>query len=111
MAAPGALGNGTIRGVMGWAEMGRRAGLSGVGAAGDKAGSRAEIKPLCQPGGYDLGMSAKDNVIAEALKLPEGERLEVAERLWESLEGAADADAAEAWSAEIERRIGEIDAG
>ena len=54
-------------------------------------------------------MSSKQNVIAEALRLSEAERLEVAEAVCESLEGPADADAA--WSAEIQRRVAEIDAG
>jgi putative addiction module component (TIGR02574 family) len=56
-------------------------------------------------------MSAKDNVIHEALRLNESERLEVAEALYESLEGPADPDAAQAWDAEIERRLGRIDSG
>jgi putative addiction module component (TIGR02574 family) len=56
-------------------------------------------------------MSAKEHVIIEAMKLPEAERLEVAERLFESLEGQADPEAEEAWASEIERRIQSIDAG
>ena len=56
-------------------------------------------------------MSSKQNVIAEALRLSEAERLEVAEAVYESLEGPADADAADAWSAEIQRRIADLDAG
>lgn len=56
-------------------------------------------------------MSAKDNVILEALRLSEAERLEVADALYESLEGPADPDAAQAWDAEIKRRIEKIDSG
>jgi len=56
-------------------------------------------------------MSAKDNVIHEALRLNEAERLEVAEALYESLEGPADPDAEQQWDAEIKRRIDKIDAG
>jgi putative addiction module component (TIGR02574 family) len=56
-------------------------------------------------------MSSKQNVIAEALRLSEAERPEVAEAVYESLEGPADPDAEEAWSAEIQRRITEMDAG
>ena len=62
-------------------------------------------------GWYNQGMSSKQNVIAEALRLSEAERLEVAEAVYESLEGPADPDAAQAWSAEIQRRAEEIDAG
>ena len=56
-------------------------------------------------------MSSKHNVIAEALRLTEAERLEVAEAVYESLEGPAEADAAEAWASEIARRVNDIDAG
>jgi putative addiction module component (TIGR02574 family) len=56
-------------------------------------------------------MSAKDNVIHEALRLNDAERLEVAEALYESLEGPADPDAEQAWDAEIKRRVERIDAG
>lgn len=53
----------------------------------------------------------KQSVITEALKLAEGERLEVAEALYESLEHSAN-DALEAeWSAEIGKRVNEIDSG
>jgi putative addiction module component (TIGR02574 family) len=54
-------------------------------------------------------MSAKQNVIEEALRLTEDERLEVAEALYESLEGPADPDVEAAWAAEIERRVKSID--
>lgn len=56
-------------------------------------------------------MTAKDSVIIEAMKLPERERMEVAERLYESLDGPSDPDAEEAWAAEIERRRRLIDSG
>ena len=56
-------------------------------------------------------MSAKDNVTAEVLKLTESERLEVAERIYESLGAPADAEADEEWAREIERRIRESDSG
>ena len=56
-------------------------------------------------------MLTKDSVIVEALKLPERERLEVAERLYESLDGPPDPDAEEAWAAEIERRLRSIESG
>jgi putative addiction module component (TIGR02574 family) len=55
-------------------------------------------------------MTAKD-VIAEALRLPEAQRLELAGRLYESLEGPPESDADAAWAEEIGRRIASIDAG
>ena len=56
-------------------------------------------------------MSAKENVIAEVLKLTESERLEVAEFIYESLGEPVEAGAEEAWAKEIERRIQESDSG
>ena len=53
----------------------------------------------------------KQTVIAEALELSDSERAEVAETLFESLAGSTDPDAQVAWSAELERRLTEIDAG
>jgi putative addiction module component (TIGR02574 family) len=47
----------------------------------------------------------------EALTLPEEERAELAYDLIESLDSPADPDAADAWDAEISRRLAEIDAG
>lgn len=56
-------------------------------------------------------MIAKNTIINEALKLSEGDRLDVAQRLIESLEGPPDPDADQAWSAEIQRRLKSIDEG
>ena len=56
-------------------------------------------------------MPVKQTLITEALQLSEAERIELAEALYESVEGPADPDAAEAWSEEIARRLSEIDAG
>ena len=56
-------------------------------------------------------MSSKQNVIAEALRLSEAERLEVAEAVYDSLEGPPDADAESAWSDEIAQRVADVDAG
>lgn len=56
-------------------------------------------------------MSAKQNVIEQALRLTEAERLEVAEAVYQSLEGPADAGAEQAWSTEIQKRIADLDAG
>jgi putative addiction module component (TIGR02574 family) len=56
-------------------------------------------------------MSSKEQVIAAALKLSEAERLEVAERLYESLDGLGDPASDEAWAKEIERRLKMVDEG
>ena len=56
-------------------------------------------------------MPLKQVVINEALQLPEADRLDVAEALYQSVEGSPDADAEQAWSEEIARRIEGIDAG
>ena len=50
-------------------------------------------------------------VLAEALRLGEHERAELAAEVLASLDGPADADADAAWEAEIRRRIAAIDAG
>jgi putative addiction module component (TIGR02574 family) len=46
---------------------------------------------------------------AEAMKLSPEERAELADRLWLSAQSAEDVEAA--WSAEIQRRISEVDSG
>ena len=60
---------------------------------------------------YDAGMSGKENVIAEALKLSEADRVEVAEKLYESLDSTVEPDAEAAWGKEIQRRLKSIDTG
>jgi len=50
-------------------------------------------------------------VFDAALALPEDDRAKLAEKLVESFDGDASADAEEAWAAEIERRLARIDAG
>jgi putative addiction module component (TIGR02574 family) len=47
----------------------------------------------------------------KAAQLSDVERAELALSLIESLDGPADPDVEEAWRAEIERRIGQIDRG
>ena len=54
-------------------------------------------------------MQSKEMVIQEAMRLSPGDRLEVAEKLLESVEGEPGAD--EAWAEEIARRLAAIDAG
>jgi putative addiction module component (TIGR02574 family) len=50
-------------------------------------------------------------VLADALRLDDDARAELAAELLASLDGPADPDAQEAWDVEIERRIAEIEAG
>ena len=56
-------------------------------------------------------MSSKEHVIEAALKLPEKDRLEIAERLYESLDDSVGAEEDEAWDREIRRRIKLVEAG
>ena len=56
-------------------------------------------------------MSSKEQVIDAALKLPESERMEVAERLYESVEQWVDPEEDEAWAREIQRRLKLVDEG
>lgn len=58
-----------------------------------------------------MGTSALEKVRAEALNLPEPERAELARDLVSSLDGPGDANAQQAWDAEILRRLAEIDTG
>jgi putative addiction module component (TIGR02574 family) len=51
------------------------------------------------------------SVLADALRLDDEARAELAAELLASLEGPADPDAERAWDAEIERRIAAIEAG
>ena len=50
-------------------------------------------------------------LLTEALSLPETDRGELVARLIDSLDSQSDADAATAWSEEIERRLREMDDG
>jgi putative addiction module component (TIGR02574 family) len=52
-----------------------------------------------------------ERLLKEALGLPAAERAEMARNLVKSLDGPADATAAEDWDQEIGRRIEQIDAG
>ena len=52
-----------------------------------------------------------DTILAAAARLPVRARARVTERLLASLDGPPDADAAEAWAAEIARRSREIERG
>jgi putative addiction module component (TIGR02574 family) len=52
-----------------------------------------------------------NKIRAEALSLTDDERAELARDLIASLDAPADPDAANAWDAEIARRVAEIDSG
>jgi len=52
-----------------------------------------------------------DELKQKATQLSESERAELALSLIESLDGEADAGIDEAWQAEIDRRVAEIDRG
>ena len=54
---------------------------------------------------------ALNTVLAEALRLDDESRAELASELLASLEGPADPDAERAWDIEIERRVADIEAG
>ncbi len=58
-------------------------------------------------------MSAEglDKLRSEALMLPEAERAELAHALVKSLDAPADANAVDAWDAEVLRRLAEIEVG
>jgi len=51
------------------------------------------------------------SVLAEALRLDDEARAELAAELLASLDGPIDPDASQAWDAEIERRIEAIESG
>lgn len=55
--------------------------------------------------------AALDRLRSQALELPESERAQLAQELVKSLDAPFDADAADAWDAELVRRLAEIDAG
>ncbi len=52
-----------------------------------------------------------EKIRSEALNLSESERADLAHSLVTSLDGPADPDAGQAWDAEIQRRLAEIDTG
>ncbi len=52
-----------------------------------------------------------EQIAAAALALPEDDRLELADRLIESLDGPPDDDVERAWTDEIARRLEEVRSG
>ena len=74
---------------------------------GDLVGDRPEkVRAILS------GMSRPvPQVFDDALALGDDDRAKLAARLVESLDGDIDADAGDAWAAEIERRLARIDTG
>lgn len=58
-----------------------------------------------------MSSSDFDRVRSEAFELSEAERAELAHDLVSSLDGPQDQDAAQAWDAELSRRLADVDAG
>lgn len=56
-------------------------------------------------------MATPQQVLHDALSLPEADRAAIAARILESLEGPADTDVEAAWEGEIAQRLREIDEG
>jgi putative addiction module component (TIGR02574 family) len=56
-------------------------------------------------------MTKTEKLIEQATKLPEADRIRLAERILATLDGEPDSGAAEAWAQEIERRSREIELG
>ena len=56
-------------------------------------------------------MRKKELLLDEALRLPEGDRADLAAKLIESLDADLDTDVDAAWAREIERRCAAVDAG
>lgn len=55
--------------------------------------------------------STLESVLADALRLGPSARAEIAAELLASLDAPVDPEAEAAWTAEIERRVAELDAG
>ena len=58
-----------------------------------------------------MGESSAEDLIKEALSLPENSRAKIAERLIASLHGEPSREVDEAWHLEMESRIRQIDSG
>jgi putative addiction module component (TIGR02574 family) len=54
---------------------------------------------------------AAEEILQKALELPEEDRDRIADSLWRSVHGVGDESVEEAWTAETERRIAELDQG
>jgi putative addiction module component (TIGR02574 family) len=58
-----------------------------------------------------MSSATLEKLRAEALRLSQPERAELAHELVKSLDAPADADATEAWEQEILRRLADVDSG
>ena len=58
-----------------------------------------------------MSNNISDNLLADALRLPEGARAALAASPIDSLDTMVDADAEAQWAVEIRRRIAALDAG
>lgn len=55
--------------------------------------------------------ATKDSILTQALTLPEEQRVEIADQLYQSIHGPVDPEVEAAWEEEIARRLKEIDEG
>jgi putative addiction module component (TIGR02574 family) len=58
-----------------------------------------------------MAQATPAELLQDALKLPIDDRLALATELLESVEGPEDPEWAEAWAAELDRRVQELDEG
>jgi putative addiction module component (TIGR02574 family) len=56
-------------------------------------------------------MTDFNSVLDAARKLPDNQRLQLIDALWETVSPEAEAAFSEEWAAEIERRVAELNAG
>ena len=61
--------------------------------------------------GYNLTMIEPNQILEQALTLPENQRAAIAASLLQSLDSESDPDSETHWNAEIKRRLDEIDNG
>jgi putative addiction module component (TIGR02574 family) len=57
------------------------------------------------------GMTRAQTLLQEALSLPDEERAEIADALWESLDPASEAEVELAWRQEVAARVAALEAG
>jgi len=61
--------------------------------------------------GYDAVVSSADDLLAEVLNLPAEARARMVRVLIDSLDAGEEEGVEDAWAAEIERRVEELDSG
>jgi putative addiction module component (TIGR02574 family) len=69
------------------------------------------VGPEFVPPGNFMASATLKRALDLALELPEGERAALAHDLLASLDGPRDADAQQAWEAEITKRLDELETG